>query len=110
MVVLETLNSALQEQESLAPGDQVRTGPGSVLRLLLCLIMTFLHHQTSSGEAENRQEEQRGEQEGNQSGRRKRSAVDRESDMDTNRTRHLPVLRGALVLVSQQIQDVCISI
>lgn len=89
MVVLETLNPALQKQEALTPNDKVEShSPAFVLRLLLREFTSFLHRQASSAEAENRQEEQDSDQEGKQSCKRKRSAVDPEPDLDVNRTHH----------------------
>lgn len=94
VVVLETLNSALQQEESLSPNDKVQSdSPVFVLLLLLCELASSLHRQPSSAEAENRQQEQNSDQEGNQSCKRKRSSVDTDSDLDVSCTHHFSVLR-----------------
>lgn len=79
-----------------------------VLLLVPQEFMSVLHHQSSPAEAENRQEEQNSDQEGNQSCKRKRSSMDKESDLDMNRTHHFSVLRIAFVLFNQ-ILDLPIS-
>lgn len=94
VVVLETLDSALQQEESLSPDAKVQSDrPVFVLRLLLCELTSSLHHQPSSDEAGNRQQEQNSDHEGNQSCKRKRSGADSDSDLDVSRTRHFSVLR-----------------